>query len=273
VLVMVQAEVADRLGAGPGSRTYGVPSVKAAWYGRASRAGNISRNIFWPVPNVDSALVRLQRTADPLSATGPADASSRPGGVDREAVFTCIDAAFAQRRKTLRAALANWAGSAAEAEQILRRAGIDPATRGERLAVEDLWRSWQPGKSGRRRSSPRVRAQARQDPPRAQAHPPESPPRGPAQARQDPPRAHPRENPPRVRAHRRQDSPRVTERTGGAMVDSEIREDVAEPVHVRAPGKINLVLRVGATAPGGYHRLATVFQAVSLTEDVSATPA
>lgn len=138
VLVMVQAEVADRLAAGPGSRTYGVPSVKAAWYGRASRAGNISRNIFWPVPNVDSALVRLQRTADPLSATGPADASSRPGGVDREAVFTCIDAAFAQRRKTLRAALANWAGSASEAEQILRRAGIDPATRGERLAVEDF---------------------------------------------------------------------------------------------------------------------------------------
>src|SRR5699024_6326013 len=136
--VLVQADVVERLAAGPGSRTYGVPSVKAAWYGRASRAGNISRNIFWPVPNVDSALVRRQRTADPLMATGQADASSPPGGVDREAVFTCIDAAFAQRRKTLRAALANWAGSAAEAEQILRRAGIDPATRGERLAVEDF---------------------------------------------------------------------------------------------------------------------------------------
>src|SRR5690625_1095465 len=127
VLVMVQAEVADRLAAGPGSRTYGVPSVKAAWYGRASRAGNISRSIFWPVPNVDSALVRLQRTTGSPSVTGRPSATGRPGGVDREAVFTCIDAAFAQRRKTLRAALANWAGSASEAEQILRRAGIDPA--------------------------------------------------------------------------------------------------------------------------------------------------
>jgi len=138
VLVMVQAEVADRLAAGPGSRTYGVPSVKAAWYGRASRAGNISRSIFWPVPNVDSALVRLQRTTGSPSVTGRPSATGRPGGVDREAVFTCIDAAFAQRRKTLRAALANWAGSASEAEQILRRAGIDPTTRGERLAVEDF---------------------------------------------------------------------------------------------------------------------------------------
>lgn len=126
VLVMVQAEVADRLAAGPGSRTYGVPSVKAAWYGHASRAGNISRSIFWPAPNVDSALVRLRRHPNPASE------------VDREAVFTCIDAAFAQRRKTLRAALAGWAGTAAEAEQILRRAGVDPRTRGERLAVADF---------------------------------------------------------------------------------------------------------------------------------------
>src|SRR5699024_5444977 len=112
VLVMVQAEVADRLAAGPGSRTYGVPSVKAAWYGRARRAGNVSRSIFWPVPNVGSALVRRQRTPGAPRITGRLSATGRPGGVDREAVLTCIDAAFAQRRKTLRAALANWPGSA-----------------------------------------------------------------------------------------------------------------------------------------------------------------
>src|SRR5699024_6326014 len=141
-----------------------------------------------------------------------------------------------------------------------------PAVNGSQWRIS--WRSWQPGKSGRRRGSPRVRAQARQDPPRARAPPPEPPAPGPAPAAQGPPGAHPRQDPPRARAHRRQDPPRVTERTGGAMVDSEIREDAAEPVHVRAPGKINLVLRVGATGPGGYHRLATVVQAVSLTEDV-----
>ncbi|CAM3422924.1 16S rRNA (adenine(1518)-N(6)/adenine(1519)-N(6))-dimethyltransferase RsmA [Occultella aeris] len=123
VLVMVQAEVADRLAAGPGSRTYGVPSAKAAWYAEATRAGSIGRSIFWPAPNVDSALVRLVRR-DPPEAT-----------VDRAAVFACIDAAFSQRRKMLRSALASWAGSAAAAEQAIRAAGVDPELRGERLDI------------------------------------------------------------------------------------------------------------------------------------------
>ena len=123
VLVMVQAEVADRLAAPPGSRTYGVPSAKAAWYASARRAGTISRHIFWPVPNVDSALVRLIRRDPP------------PSAASREEVFACIDAAFAQRRKTLRAALATWAGSPQQAEHLLRTAGIDPASRGERLDI------------------------------------------------------------------------------------------------------------------------------------------
>jgi 16S rRNA (adenine1518-N6/adenine1519-N6)-dimethyltransferase len=120
-LVMVQAEVAERLAARPGSRTYGVPSVKAAWYAEVSRAGAVPRAVFWPVPNVDSGLVALTRR-DP------------PAG-DRKAVFAVVDAAFAQRRKTLRAALAPWAGSPAEAERRLRAAGVDPGLRGEALDV------------------------------------------------------------------------------------------------------------------------------------------
>ena len=123
VLVMVQAEVADRLVAPPGSRTYGSPSAKAAWYGRARRAGAIGRSVFWPVPGVDSALVALDRHETP-----------RPG--DRKAVFAVVDAAFAQRRKTLRAALAGWAGSPARAEEILRAAGVEPGKRGEMLDID-----------------------------------------------------------------------------------------------------------------------------------------
>ncbi|HVV23930.1 MAG TPA: rRNA adenine dimethyltransferase family protein, partial [Pseudonocardiaceae bacterium] len=126
-LVMVQAEVADRLAAGPGSRTYGVPSVKAAWYADVRRAGTVPRSVFWPVPNVDSALVAFTRR--PV-----------PADVDRAAVFALVDAAFAQRRKTLRAALAGWAGSAAEAGQLLEAAGVDPASRGEQLSVTDFAR-------------------------------------------------------------------------------------------------------------------------------------
>ncbi len=125
-LVMVQAEVADRLVAPPGSRTYGVPSVKAAWYADVRRAGAIGRNVFWPAPHVDSGLVAFTRREPP------------PG--DRLATFAAVDAAFAQRRKTLRAALAGWAGSPAAAEQRLRAAGIDPAARGEVLSVEDFAR-------------------------------------------------------------------------------------------------------------------------------------
>ncbi len=121
--VMVQAEVADRLAAPPGSRTYGVPSAKAAWFAEARRAGTVGRSVFWPVPNVDSALVRLVRR-DPPETTAT-----------REATFAVVDAAFAQRRKTLRAALAGWAGSPDAAEVALRAAGIDPSLRGERLDI------------------------------------------------------------------------------------------------------------------------------------------
>ena len=123
-LVMVQAEVGDRMAAGPGSRVYGVPSVKIAWYATASRAGAVPRTVFWPVPNVDSALVRLDRRDTPQG--------------DKREVFRLVDAAFAQRRKTLRAALAGWAGSAERAEQLLRKAGVDPGARGEALTVADF---------------------------------------------------------------------------------------------------------------------------------------
>lgn len=125
-LVMVQAEVADRLVAPPGSRTYGSPSVKTAWFARATRAGSVAASVFWPVPNVDSALVRLVRHPPP------------PTAATRTEVFACVDAAFGQRRKTLRAALAGWAGSAEEAERVVRLAGLDPSLRGERLGVRDF---------------------------------------------------------------------------------------------------------------------------------------
>jgi len=123
-LVMVQAEVADRLAAEPGSRTYGVPSAKLAWYAGARRAGAVSRAVFWPVPNVDSALLAFERREPP------------PG--NRAATFAVVDAAFAQRRKALRSALAGWAGSPAAAEEALREAGVDPTTRAERLAIRDF---------------------------------------------------------------------------------------------------------------------------------------
>ncbi|MGY1841485.1 MULTISPECIES: 16S rRNA (adenine(1518)-N(6)/adenine(1519)-N(6))-dimethyltransferase RsmA [unclassified Modestobacter] len=125
-LVLVQAEVADRLAAGPGSSAYGVPSVKAAWYADVRRAGNVPRPVFWPVPNVDSGLVALTRRPHPSG--------------DRAATFAVVDAAFATRRKGLRAALARWAGSPAAAEERLRAAGIDPTTRGEQLSVEQFAR-------------------------------------------------------------------------------------------------------------------------------------
>ena len=128
VLVMVQAEVADRLAAAPGSRTYGVPSVKARWYGDVRRAGSVGRSVFWPVPNVDSGLVSLVRRDPPATRASRAE------------VFAVVDAAFAQRRKTLRAALAGWAGSAGAAETVLRAAGVDPAARGEQLDVADFAR-------------------------------------------------------------------------------------------------------------------------------------
>jgi 16S rRNA (adenine1518-N6/adenine1519-N6)-dimethyltransferase len=127
-LVMVQAEVADRMCAGPGSRVYGVPSVKLAWYAAARSAGTVPRSVFWPVPNVDSRLVAFTRHDPPAAAAS------------REEVFALVDAAFRQRRKTLRAALAGWAGTAPEAERLLRAAGLDPGARGESLGVAEFAR-------------------------------------------------------------------------------------------------------------------------------------
>jgi 16S rRNA (adenine1518-N6/adenine1519-N6)-dimethyltransferase len=128
VLVLVQLEVAERLAATPGGKVYGVPSVKARWYADVVQAGTVPRSVFWPVPNVDSGLVELVRREPPAAPTL------------RRAVFACIDAAFAQRRKTLRAALAGWAGSPAEAERLLVAAGVDPGARGEQLDVADFAR-------------------------------------------------------------------------------------------------------------------------------------
>jgi 16S rRNA (adenine1518-N6/adenine1519-N6)-dimethyltransferase len=129
-LVLVQAEVADRMSAPPGSRTYGIPSVKLAWFADARRAGPVPRSAFWPVPRVDSGLVSFTVRDGPPPGDGPA--GDRP---PRAAVFAVIDAAFAQRRKTLRAALAGWAGSPAAAQDALRAAGVDPGLRGEQLSV------------------------------------------------------------------------------------------------------------------------------------------
>lgn len=122
-VIMVQAEVADRMCAAPGSRVYGAPSAKLAWYADARSAGAVPRSVFWPVPNVDSKLVTFTRHEPPAVSAS------------RTEVFRVIDAAFGQRRKTLRSALACWAGSAAAAERFLRAAGIDPGLRGEALAV------------------------------------------------------------------------------------------------------------------------------------------
>jgi len=126
-LVLVQAEVAHRMAAKPGNKIYGVPSLKLAWYADASLAGNIGRNIFWPVPNVDSALVYFEKRAEPLGDEAL-----------RLRVFEAVDAAFGQRRKTLRQALGDWAGSPATAEVILKAAGIDPQARGEQLDIHQF---------------------------------------------------------------------------------------------------------------------------------------
>ena len=127
-LVMVQAEVADRLAAPPGSKTYGVPSVKAAWFADVRRAGSIGRNVFWPAPNVDSGLVAWTRRDPPATA------------VSRAEVFAVVDAAFAQRRKALRGVLRELAGSAEAASAALERAGVDPLARGETLDVAQFVR-------------------------------------------------------------------------------------------------------------------------------------
>ncbi|MCD9196832.1 16S rRNA (adenine(1518)-N(6)/adenine(1519)-N(6))-dimethyltransferase RsmA [Aeromicrobium wangtongii] len=127
-LVMVQAEVAHRLAAGPGSKTYGIPSVKAAWYADMKLAGSVGRNVFWPMPNVESSLVSWTRH-EPLGDEAL-----------RLRTFAVADAAFAQRRKTMRAALANLAGSGAAAEEALVAAGISPQARGEQLTVQEFAR-------------------------------------------------------------------------------------------------------------------------------------
>jgi 16S rRNA (adenine1518-N6/adenine1519-N6)-dimethyltransferase len=127
-LVMVQSEVADRLAASPGSKVYGVPSVKAAWYADVRRAGAVGRNVFWPAPNVDSGLVAWTRRDPPATSA------------TREQVFAVVDAAFAQRRKGLRGALRNLAGSVEAASAALESVGIDPLARGEALTVAQFAR-------------------------------------------------------------------------------------------------------------------------------------
>lgn len=127
-LVMVQAEVAHRLAAGPGSKTYGVPSVKAAWYAELKLAGSVGRNVFWPMPNVESSLVAWTRRPEPGDEG------------NRLRTFAVVDAAFAQRRKTMRAALSELAGSGPLAEKALVAAGISPQARGEQLSVAEFAR-------------------------------------------------------------------------------------------------------------------------------------
>lgn len=130
VLVMVQAEVADRLAADPGSKIYGVPSVKASFYGRVTRAGSIGKNVFWPAPKIESGLVKIVRE----------DTAWKQDDETRKKVWPIIDAAFLQRRKTLRAALSGHYGSGQAAEEALRAADIDPTLRGEKLDVTDYVR-------------------------------------------------------------------------------------------------------------------------------------
>jgi 16S rRNA (adenine1518-N6/adenine1519-N6)-dimethyltransferase len=126
VLVMVQLEVAQRMAALPGSKIYGVPSVKIAWYGKCELAGNVGRNVFWPAPNVDSGLVRITRS------TGRRDEELR------QKLFQIVDGAFGQRRKTLRSSLSNYFGSAAKVDEVLEKAGVESSLRGEQLDLEQF---------------------------------------------------------------------------------------------------------------------------------------
>ncbi|MDT0158722.1 16S rRNA (adenine(1518)-N(6)/adenine(1519)-N(6))-dimethyltransferase RsmA [Microbacterium sp. ARD32] len=128
-VVMVQAEVAERLAAKPGSKIYGAPSVKAAWYGPWNLRGTVSRQVFWPVPNVDSLLVGFQRAPEP-----------RGDETERRRTFEIVDAAFNQRRKMLRQALSGLFGGSSAASEALQRAGVEPTARGEDLTVEDYHR-------------------------------------------------------------------------------------------------------------------------------------
>ncbi|MES7221926.1 16S rRNA (adenine(1518)-N(6)/adenine(1519)-N(6))-dimethyltransferase RsmA [Cutibacterium acnes] len=132
-VVMVQSEVADRLVAAPGSKIYGVPSAKLAWYAEAIRVGNVPPTVFWPVPNVDSGLVRITRRRPP-------HVDGRDSRVTRSQVFRVVDAAFASRRKMLRSALAGLCGGSMAASELITAAGIDPTARGEALDIGDLAR-------------------------------------------------------------------------------------------------------------------------------------
>ncbi|AMS06564.1 16S rRNA (adenine(1518)-N(6)/adenine(1519)-N(6))-dimethyltransferase RsmA [Acidipropionibacterium acidipropionici] len=127
-LVMVQLEVADRLVAGPGTKVYGVPSAKLAWYARAERIGTVPASVFWPVPNVESGLVRITRRDPPATSA------------TREQVFGVVDGAFANRRKMLRAACAPMCGGSARASELIAAAGIDPTLRGEALRIDEFAR-------------------------------------------------------------------------------------------------------------------------------------
>ena len=135
-LVMVQKEVADRLCATPGSRVYGVPSVKLAWYAEARPAGTVSASVFWPVPRVASGLVRFVRWPAEATAGRTADAAAEERL--RRRAFAAIDAAFSQRRKVLRTSLSGWAGSVTRAEELLRECDISVTARGETLTAADF---------------------------------------------------------------------------------------------------------------------------------------
>jgi len=169
-VVMVQAEVADRMCAGPGGRVYGAPSAKLAWYAAARLAGTVPRSVFWPVPNVDSKLVAFTRHDPPVVPAAAVNGETVPGEtvpaaavngepVSREEVFRVVDAAFGQRRKTLRAALATWAGSPAAAEEILRAAGVSPSERGESLGIAEFARIAQASMRSRINPSSRLVAE------------------------------------------------------------------------------------------------------------------
>ena len=227
VLVMVQAEVADRLAATPGNKIYGVPSAKVAWYASARRTLTIGRNVFYPVPNVDSALVKIERRPQPDTAA------------TREQVFAVIDAAFAQRRKTLRQALAGLAGSAGAAQEALERAGVSPTARGETLDIDQFAAVAQQLNA----------ASAGACVPAASA---------PAPATSDPAVS--------------VSAPAVNASDRAVSVSAPAVNASDRAVSVSAPGKVNLFLALGAARPDGYHPLNTIFAQIGLSETVTVSP-
>ena len=225
VLVMVQAEVADRLAATPGNKIYGVPSAKVAWYASARRTLTIGRNVFYPVPNVDSALVKIECRPHPDTAA------------TREQVFAVIDAAFAQRRKTLRQALAGLAGSAGTAQEALERAGVSPTARGETLDIDQFAAVAQQLNA----ASAGVRVPAASAPTPATSDPAVS-----------------------------VSAPAVN--TPAMSVSAPAVNASDRAVSVSAPGKVNLFLALGAARPDGYHPLNTIFAQIGLSETVTVSP-